>query len=210
MTHVATGVASVERVLLEVLRQGYAAVKSDTGIIDEIFCGLPSQEREDLKQFIEDKDMDVQLAYPLQDAKFPCWRIVLSRDRMVESFIGDLIQEQKVTGLGHDFEEELGELYEQSYAIYTFTDNGDLTAHMYNLLKLFMKTNRGLIEQVGFMDLSYSGNDLVRSAEVSPQIMYTRVYTITGKAFFSVPFEFNKIASASLENLDFEIGGDGC
>jgi hypothetical protein len=208
MSIIGSGVVTFERVLINILRDGYATVQGDPEFIDRVFQLIPQNERQELKDWIKDNEMDVSLGYPIPDSKFPCWRIVLTRDQMIDSFIGDFLEGQEVSEEfspdDKPFVDEHGELYEQAYSIYTYTNNADLTNYMYHLLKLFMHTERGVLENSGFMDPSYAGNDLVRDSSLSPQIMYTRVFVVTGKAFFSTQVGYGKVEAAYLENVDFE------
>lgn len=198
------GTPSFERALIEMLRVGYDLVKSEPEIIDELFPNIPQAEREEYKTWIGNNKMDVALGYPNSSSKFPAWRVVVSREMMVEAFLGDFLE--SYTDDQGNYVEEIGELWQCSYNLHTYTDNGDITSLLYYMLKMIMHSQRETIECFGFMDLAYQGQDLVRDVSLSPQVLYQRVLTVTGKAFFSVPQEFSKITGTLLENLDFSGG----
>lgn len=69
--------------------KGFAAVRSDTRIMDALFKNLPQQNKEQYKNFILKNHIDFCLNYPKSQVKSPSLILLLRSEKEAETFLGD-------------------------------------------------------------------------------------------------------------------------
>jgi len=186
------------RVLVEILRSGYESVRADLDYIDVLFAGLSDELRTSLRTWVQDNEMATCLGYPMEDAKFPCWRVVMLTDMDQDRFVGNFLGDED--GLGNQpspddpFRDFIGYRARQAYRILTYTSNADITDAMYHLVKFLLLINDQLLDRCGFQERSYKGGDLPKDTSLQPNLMYTRALEVSGVAFFEHIVSYSEVA----------------
>ena len=193
------GYVPVERIITTVLREGYKVLKADLQALEDLFACFEPTVRASVKEWVQAHDMDVSLGYPIEDAKFPSWRVTLGMDANSDHFVGDMLESStSTTDPEKPFEDQVGSQFRQAYQIHTFTDNPDLTHFMYLVAKMLIWANRSNFQSAGFYELTLSGRELPRDTSLQPQILYTRVLELSGLAFFTVPIRYSAVDSITV------------
>ena len=209
-------------------------LKEHPAIIDHVFRTGKRSTLDSLKDFIVNKKIKVIIGYPKEQSSLPCYVITLAPESEQPAGIGDNLgwYNQDYYEIGEDEletteeeEEDIESLVEgelsthiagtymnSTYRIECWSDNGDLTAYMYTILKWAMLTSRSAMFELGWVNVQLSGTDL----EPVPDYMPTFVYRRAGQ--ISLMYEnlyYNDIAAINtyvevIENPDdYHVDDDG-
>ena len=93
--------------------------------------------------------------------------------------VGDTVQVK--LGIDSKYASFYGILMSFNYRIECWSDNADLTAYMYHMLKYIMLTNKLNFQKAGIILPRYSGGDFEPIPDYFPSFVYRRAFNISGK-----------------------------
>lgn len=191
-------------------------LKKHPKLVDSIFYTGDRDTLKDLKAFVSGEPINVCIGYPKESNRLPCYAIVLAPEQEVPLGLGDGQDEfmdelgidgsygntpenQDIEEVARDVEEELqihinGTYMNSTYRIECWSDNGDLTAYMYAILKWCMWSSKSQMLNEGFINITVSGTDL----EPVPDYMSSSVFIYRRSLLINLQYEnhyFNDIFS---------------
>lgn len=139
-----------------------------------------------LQQFITTKKIRVVIGYPREPSTLPAYVIMLAPEQEQPSGLGDNWNTYGPTSLG-DIDEDVDEMaldhlddmiasafMNATYRIECWSDNGDLTAYMYCILKWCLWSARKDMLQIGWTNIKLEGTDLEPAPDYMPIFVYRR------------------------------------
>lgn len=132
----------------------------------------------------------VVIGYPREQSALPAYVIMLAPEEEQPSSLGDNYESYgEVEWHKGDSPAKVARAHMDAYVASTFmnstyriecwSDNGDLTAYMYCILKWCLLTSRKEMFQMGWTQIRLSGVDLEPAPEYMPQPIYRRAAQIT-------------------------------
>ena len=161
-------------------------LKENTAIMNSIFNSGNPETIEKLKEFITTKKIRVVIGFPREQSTLPAYVITLAPEQEQPSGLGDNWTTYGKEGLG-DIDEEPAEVAQDylddtiastfmnsTYRIECWSDNGDLTAYMYAILKWALWSSRKEMLQIGWNNIRLEGTDLEPVPDYMPVFVYRR------------------------------------
>lgn len=167
-------------------------------IIDHIFHTAKRETLESLKSFILSKPVKVIIGYPKEQSSLPAYVIVQAPETEQPMGIGD--DSETFEGWELSFQEQdtdnpdekrviqiaeakmseflAGTYMNVNFRIECWSDNGDLTAYMYSILKWAMWSSRMDMIKMGWVNPRLSGTDLEPVPDYFPIFVYRRALSI--------------------------------
>lgn len=163
-------------------------LKSNPHIIDLIFTTGKRDTLEKLRDFIEVRKIKVVIGYPKDQNSLPCYVITLAPENEQPIGLGDdggsfddydFGVEEDEEGLVEEAEKAMSEFLastymNSNYRIECWSDNGDLTAYMYVILKWCLWSSRQEMLNMGWVNIRVNGTDLEPVPDYMPTFIYRR------------------------------------
>lgn len=167
-------------------------LKANPQVIDLIFSTGKRDTLSKLRDFIELRKIKVVIGYPKEQNSLPCYVITLAPENEQpigigdgsESFIDyDFGLEEDDSGLVEEAEKAMSEFLastymNSNYRIECWSDNGDLTAYMYVILKWCLWSSRRDMLNLGWVNITMNGTDLEPVPDYMPMFIYRRAAQI--------------------------------
>lgn len=173
----------IEDILNTVILAKLTALKSNLNILDNVISADNST-LQSLKQFLSTKQINIRRGFPISSVELPCVAILLGNDPEVPDSIGD----QDLI-IGEDGAEEyvITTLFQPTYRLEVWTDNGDLTTQLYTVLKWIMLASRNYLSEVGLIGQRLGGTDFEPAPEYFPTFVYRRALLLDCQVDMTVP-----------------------
>lgn len=164
-------------------------LKQHPKVINHIFrCGR-RETLDKLQNFITNNKVRVIIGYPKEQSSLPAYVITLAPEAEQPIGLGDdagFYEGYDPEGIGDDAEDYLklanehidnfiaGTFMNSNYRIECWSDNGDLTAYMYIILKWCLWGSRQQMLDLGWVNIKLSGTDLEPVPDYFPIFIYRR------------------------------------
>lgn len=163
-------------------------LKQHPVVINHIFRTGKRETLEKLQDFITNRKIKVIIGYPKEQSSLPAYVITLAPEAEQPIGLGDDngYYEGYDLGIGDDAEDYLqkaeekisefisGTYMNSNYRIECWSDNGDLTAYMYIILKWCIWSSRQQMLDMGWVNVKVSGTDLEPVPDYFPIFIYRR------------------------------------
>lgn len=163
-------------------------LKSHPEIIDIIFHTSKRETLSKLREFIEGRKVKVVIGYPKEQSSLPCYVITLAPENEQPVGLGDDSEfydeydfgaEEDEEGIAEEASKALSDFLattymNSNYRIECWSDNGDLTAYMYVILKWCLWSARQEMLQLGWVNITLNGTDLEPVPDYMPMFIYRR------------------------------------
>lgn len=179
-------------------------LKEHPKVIDHIFYTGKRETLDKLKDFITNRKIKVTIGYPRDQSSLPAYVITLAPEAEQPLGLGDdfgtfddlelggELDEEEIEEMNEDTEEDeiteevkeelskfLANTYmNANYRIECWSDNGDLTAYMYTILKFCLWSSRMDMLRMGWVNIKLSGTDLEPVPDYMPIFIYRRAAQI--------------------------------
>ena len=170
-------------------------LKKHPKVLDYIFFTGQRSTLEKLRKFIEERKIKVVIGYPKDQTSLPAYVITLAPEQEQPSGLGDNyeswddlggmgIEEDDDSELEQGVKRELASYLSDTfmngtYRIECWSDNGDLTAYMYIILKWCLWSSRQQMMDLGWINPTLSGTDLEPVPDYMPVFIYRRAAQLT-------------------------------
>ena len=171
----------IEIVIESIVKDVIRAVQADVSLLDAVFPNLPAAELTDAKEFFRRRKITVVQGWPRVPADLPCVAIVLAEKREVVVPLGEVMGPSTVYADDGIVAREVGSIWEGSWNVATWSENGNATLYIDYLLEYVLTVRRPDLEVAGLSNVSYSAGDLRPKPELQPQVVYARERTIRGQ-----------------------------
>lgn len=161
-------------------------LKNNPSLIDVIFQTGNPETIGKLKDFIVNKKIRVVIGYPREQSTLPAYVITLAPEQEQPSGLGENWETYGPDGLG-DIDDDPDEIAQDwlsdtisstfmngTYRIECWSDNGDLTAYMYCILKWALWSSRREMLAIGWTNIKLDGTDLEPVPDYMPVFIYRR------------------------------------
>ena len=161
-------------------------LKERPKLIEYIFQTSHPETISRLQQLLTSQQLRVVIGFPREQSTLPAYVITLAPEREQPSGLGDnlsIYSEDEIGEIGGD-PEGIAQLFLDDYISSTFmnatyriecwSDNGDLTAYMYAILKWCLWTSRLEMLQMGWNNIRVEGTDLEPVPDYMPVFVYRR------------------------------------
>lgn len=168
-------------------------LKDNPAILDHIFSTGKRETLRKLKDFVINNKLRVIIGYPQQATHLPAYVITLAPENEQPIGLGDNYNTylDEDLGIGADTQSPIAKEAEKemrqfiaavymnsNYRIECWSDNGDLTAYMYVILKWCLWSNRQKMLALNWVNISLSGMDLEPAPDYMPIFIYRRALQI--------------------------------
>ena len=169
-------------------------LKDNPIIIDHIFSTGKRETLSKLKDFIQNRKVKVIIGYPQNQTSLPAYVITLAPEQEQPAGLGDNYDTYNDfdLGIGEDSDNEsvesaikhmkhniAGTYMNATYRIECWSDNGDLTAYMYVILKWCLWSSRKQMLELGWVNITMSGSDLEPVPDYMPVFIYRRASQVS-------------------------------
>lgn len=161
-------------------------LKQHPVVINHIFRTGKRETLEKLQDFITNRKIKVIIGYPKEQSSLPAYVITLAPESEQPIGLGDDNGYYEGYGIGADEEDYIqkaeekisefisGTYMNSNYRIECWSDNGDLTAYMYIILKWCIWSSRQQMLDMGWVNIKMSGTDLEPVPDYFPIFIYRR------------------------------------
>lgn len=213
----------VDDYLKEVITKNLNFLREHPEVIDLIFGKLSKRETlSKLKQFIAKNKLKVLIGFPREPSSLPCYVITLAGEQEQSLGLGD--DEGTYELEDEDFESEenteSGETkpnpikylplsavgMNSTYRIECWSDNGDLTAYMFAILKFCLLAERIEMLKDDFLNISITAGDLEPVPDYFPTFVYRRALMISlmySNVYFSIEDAINLDVSEETDIIQY-------
>jgi hypothetical protein len=172
----ARGFRQLEWVLRERLRVGLQRFRDNPELVDQLFADLSENSREHVKAWLQKHDISILLGFPRHVEDIPCWTIAMTGEAAARTPIGEKFYHER-TDLSE--ESDIGDLVRKNYAIYTMSQNADLTVLLSTILQHILKSMRQDLDMHGFYQMTVAQQDaLDLRVDFLPNYLYSRTTAI--------------------------------
>lgn len=175
----------VEELLTKTIEDKLAYLRATPAEIDQIFAGASEATRNNIKKYVTDNAIRVVRGFPRDPAVLPVYAIVLGAENEQVASLGSSIGDDDETS-----EEMYGVMTNVQYRIEVWSNNGDLTVHLYHLLKWIVLSSRDDLQKEGLINQTVGGADLEPVPLQLPELVYRRALSLSGmyEARWTVPY----------------------
>ena len=177
-----------ERVLEEVLEAGYAAIKEDQSLIDDLFHKLDKKSLDDIKGYYDTHSVAVRQNFPRDDIIFPIVTVVNGDDN--ENVDLDMLGDFMNSGFDAGFtqnEQILGHGVSSTFNIYCLAGKDSNAAlWLYYLAKAIFMVNAKVLFAHGLHNVVMRGRDITLREDLFPEFTFARVLTLSCDNYFSI------------------------
>ena len=160
-------------------------LKENPKLIEYIFQTGNAEVIRRLQQLLTSQQLRVVIGFPREQSTLPAYVITLAPEQEQPSGLGDNLSGYGLDDIGMGEEpEEIAQLFLDDYIASTFmnatyriecwSDNGDLTAYMYAILKWCLWTSRLEMLKMGWNNIRVEGTDLEQVPDYMPIFIYRR------------------------------------
>lgn len=170
-------------------------LKKHPKVLDHIFFTGQRNTLTKLREFIEKRKIKVVIGYPRDQTSLPAYVITLAPEQEQPSGLGDNsgswedlggmgIEDEEDSEIEQEVKKELATyladtFMNATYRIECWSDNGDLTAYMYIILKWCLWSSRQEMLDLGWIIPTLSGTDLEPVPDYMPVFIYRRAAQLT-------------------------------
>lgn len=171
------GFRNLEWLLRERLRVGLQRFRDDQTLVDTLFTDLSSNSRTHVKDWLLKHDVSILLGFPRHVEDVPCWVIAMTGESPLRTPIGERFSHAWTAEAESD---ELGDLVRKNYAVYTMSQNADLTVLLSSILQQILKSMRQDLDLNGFYQMSVAQQDaLDLRVDFLPNYLYVRTTALS-------------------------------
>ena len=160
-------------------------LKENPKLIEYIFQTGNNEVIKKLQQLLTTQQLRVVIGFPREQSTLPAYVITLAPEQEQPSGLGDNLSGYGLEDMGMGEEpEEIAQMFLDDYIASTFmnatyriecwSDNGDLTAYMYAILKWCLWTSRLEMLKMGWNNIRVEGTDLEPVPDYMPIFIYRR------------------------------------
>lgn len=174
----------IQRRLYLILQQGLAAFAKDPSLYNVVFgqyLGLGDKEVASIRATLTRSPIRVQHGYPHKDISTPLVAIILQAESQSQKYLGD----SGYLPLGGEV--GAGSLWENSYQLMVYSENIDLTSHIYELVKAIFIMSHNVLARWGIIAPSFTGMDLAPDPRYIPENLFCRVFGIRAFCQYVLP-----------------------
>jgi hypothetical protein len=187
-----TNIVLVERLILQILRTEIDRLLASEEELQRFFSHFfdplaGEAERKSFAVNFQRKPPTVVLGYPRVSAEFPCIAVVLENESEETNVLGDYLGQTIDGEKNREATEYVGAVFEQTYGVYIYAENPDITIYLYQFVKLVLFGGKGALIEAGLIDPRFSGGELSPEDQWLPNNMFVRKLNITAGAVISVP-----------------------
>jgi hypothetical protein len=170
------GFRQLEWVLRERLRVGLQRFRDKPELVDQLFADLSLNSRNHVKAWLQAHDVSILLGFPRHLEDVPCWTIAMTGESAARTPIGEKFYHER-TDISED--DEIGDLVRKNYAIYTMSQNADLTVLLSTILQHILKSMRQDLDMEGFYQMTVAQQDAIDlRVDFMPNYLYIRTTAI--------------------------------
>lgn len=173
----------IDAYLRELLQDKITFLRDNPLVIPQIFGTLGTRTTlKSFTDFILKKDIKVLIGFPRESQQLPCYVITIAGEQEIPIGLGDNIDGYEEAWDEEDITTHYvldGVDIESTYRIECWSDNGDLTAYLYTMLKWCMFSARGNMLKSGFKLPKITGTDLEPVPDYIPTFVYRRSLMIS-------------------------------
>lgn len=158
------------RRLYTILRNGLNAFAANPALYDTLFIeflGMEAKESAAIKATLARVPVRLQHGYPHANIEMPCIAIILQAESINQKFIGDR-GFLPLGGIG------AGSQYEMSAQLLIYSENIDLTAALYELIRAILICSHDELARQGIQSPSYTGTDIAPDPSKMPENIFLR------------------------------------
>ena len=172
----------IQSILVDKLR----FLKNNPILVNQLFQSGNPETIDKLRDFITNKKIRVVIGFPREPSTLPAYVITLAPEQEQPSGLGDNWNTYGPDGLGdmdadpdgyaQDYLDDYisSSFMNATYRIECWSDNGDLTAYMYAILKWCLWSSRKEMLQLGWNNIKLEGTDLEPVPDYMPIFIYRR------------------------------------
>lgn len=173
----------VLRRLFSIIRDGLMGFVQDPSLYDVLFgdfLGMAPGEVAGIKAALVRAPVRLQHGYPHADISMPCICLILQSESVSQKFLGDVAY-LPLGGMGR------GQQYEVSCQLLVYSENIDLTAALYELVRAVLIVSQHRIAQEGIQSPAYTGTDLAPDGRYMPENVFCRSLGVRFSYAFALP-----------------------
>lgn len=159
----------VDNVLSQVIENQLSNLRQNPSLLDTIFQAVDDNTRNQVKGYILNNQLNVFRGFPRDPAALPAYAIVLGSEREEPQAVGQYLYDDTA-----NTQEVYGTFYVAQYRLEAWSNNGDLTILLYNLLKWILLSNRDYLESQGIQRQNLTGTDFEPVPSQFPELIYRR------------------------------------
>lgn len=158
-------------------------LKERPKLVEYIFQTGNTETIKRLQKLLTTQQIRVVIGFPREQSTLPAYVITLAPEQEQPSGLGDNLSIYGLNEIG-DEPDEIAQLFLDDYIASTFmnatyrvecwSDNGDLTAYMYAILKWCLWTSRLEMLKMGWNNIRVEGTDLEPVPDYMPIFIYRR------------------------------------
>lgn len=168
----------LEWLLRERLRVGLQRFRDEPELVDALFADLSENSRANVKAWLLSHDVSILLGFPRHVDDLPCWVIAMTGEMHQRTPIGSQFSHE-VDEFGAPSDER-GDMVLKNYAVYTMSQNADLTVLLATMLQHVLKSMRHSLDMDGFYQMTVAQQDaLDLRVEFLPTYLYARTTSIS-------------------------------
>lgn len=205
-------------------------LKTNPDVIDHIFFACRRSTLAKLKQFVTTQQLRVIIGFPRDQTLLPAYVITLAPEQEKPSGLGDNYStyDHYDIGIGnesddaeHQSPEDVIEtalddvmsstFMDATYRIECWSDNGDLTAYMYTILKWCLWASREEMISEGWSNITLSGSDLEPVPDYMPIFIFRRAVQVSityDNLYYENLERVNELTDGLLHNPRFDDKGN--
>lgn len=171
------GFRQLEWLLRERLRVALQRFRDDPTLVDSLFTDLSENSRTHVKNWLQAHDVSILLGFPRHVEDVPCWVIAMTGEAPMRTPIGTRMDH---TWSSTEETDDFGDLVRKNYAIYTMSQNADLTVLLSSILQHALKSMRRELDLSGFYQMTVAQQDaLDLRVDFLPNYLYVRATAIS-------------------------------
>lgn len=201
----------LERLLHQIISREITDLRLNPRRLTHLFryqAQLSQTEFDGICTYLETTAINVTHNYPRKAPTFPCYTIVLGREREERQFLGhdgEILRAEDpevLAGLFPEFTGTTASFYSSTYHIYVVTQQPDHTIYLYQILKWILTLHKDDLATRGIHVSVFEGSDVAPDKDYMPESLFIRQLNVTLRS------EFKVVAETTPELTRFtELGG---
>jgi hypothetical protein len=185
----------LERLLFRIISQEIAQIRAQPRRLTHLFryqAQLEQTEFDAICTYLESTNIAVTHNYPRKAPTFPCYTIVLGREREERQFLGhdgEILRAddpEVLAGLFPEATSTTSSFYSSTYHIYVVTQQPDHTIYLYQILKWILTLNKDALSLQGIHVSILEGSDVAPDKDYMPESLFIRQLNVTLRSEFKV------------------------
>ena len=177
----------VDAYLKDLIQRKMTFIKNNPQLIPKIFGTMGTRTTlKSFTEFVTKRKVGVLIGFPREAQNLPCYVIMVAGEQEAPLGLGDNIDDYEDNDFSdYESDPDLSQFVldsvdmKSTYRIECWSDNGDLTAYMYILLKWCLLSGRREMLKKGLKLPQLSGTDLEPVPDYIPVFVYRRSLMIT-------------------------------